>query len=627
HGLVEQWTQAREEICDRAAVAIDADPAAYSGFLLDIAATTRPATLTLLHMAASKPARRLKARIVAMLALRRVRDRVSPVFLLAVLGIMVAGSVLVSCVGVKNEKEAAPPFAEEFTELLTRVFRVPPDFLSDGKGPQDPFSGNPGGSTLSTKKTAKTLLTERGIRFPEGASAVFNPATSQLIVKNTAANMDRIAMELESLKGEREVHQKQVYVTTKWVEFPATSEDTARSTDVGHSLLGNADQDSSILSDPQFQVVMRGLSQKKGVNLMVAPSVTTRIGQRATVEVSRDFFGKAHAEAAAKGLPVPEPDFIGVRNDVLVQLLDDGYQLKLHVHADLSELAGGSAHAWRLTPGSKVAAVPNTVHLRKSKTATLPEGSTLVLRMGRSPNDVNRIVVLFVTVRLIDPSGKFLSPADAVQRARRAEMNRKETEKPSPPKGEKPKSKTIAIGVKTVDLRPGKEGDWLKALSDAIPMPPGATKPKNVEPQADAPKLVPAQLPQSLYTLAAVMTPEQLTLAERILLKRDDCVEISKYPVMTILDAKPATISSKVAFPDKILDGFNITVTPVIGADGYTIDLSIAVTGHNKGKPTRPITTAVTIFDGQTVAFGGLMGVDEKGWLSRLVFITAKMGE
>jgi beta-lactamase regulating signal transducer with metallopeptidase domain len=62
HALVEQWSQAREEICDRAAISGEPDPAPYSGFLLDVAAGATSRSPILLHMAASRPARRLRAR-------------------------------------------------------------------------------------------------------------------------------------------------------------------------------------------------------------------------------------------------------------------------------------------------------------------------------------------------------------------------------------------------------------------------------------------------------------------------------------------------------------------------------------------------------------------------------------
>src|SRR5213075_2703996 len=42
-------------------------------------------------------------------------------------------------------------------------------------------------------------------------------------------------------------------------------------------------------TDPQFQVVIRALNQKKGIDLLSAPKVTTKSGQRAIIEVVREF--------------------------------------------------------------------------------------------------------------------------------------------------------------------------------------------------------------------------------------------------------------------------------------------------------------------------------------------------
>ncbi len=44
-----------------------------------------------------------------------------------------------------------------------------------------------------------------------------------------------------------------------------------------------------VLTDPQFQVVIRALQQRKGTDLMTAPSVVTRSGQRAKIEIIREF--------------------------------------------------------------------------------------------------------------------------------------------------------------------------------------------------------------------------------------------------------------------------------------------------------------------------------------------------
>jgi general secretion pathway protein D len=46
---------------------------------------------------------------------------------------------------------------------------------------------------------------------------------------------------------------------------------------------------SGVFTDPQFQLVIRALNQKKGIDLLSAPRVTTKSGQRALIEIVREF--------------------------------------------------------------------------------------------------------------------------------------------------------------------------------------------------------------------------------------------------------------------------------------------------------------------------------------------------
>ena len=46
---------------------------------------------------------------------------------------------------------------------------------------------------------------------------------------------------------------------------------------------------AGVFTNPQFQVVIRALNQKKGVDLLSAPKVTTKSGQRAVIEIVREF--------------------------------------------------------------------------------------------------------------------------------------------------------------------------------------------------------------------------------------------------------------------------------------------------------------------------------------------------
>ena len=46
---------------------------------------------------------------------------------------------------------------------------------------------------------------------------------------------------------------------------------------------------TGLFSDGEVKMIMRGLSQKKGTDLMTAPSVTAKSGQKATIEIIREF--------------------------------------------------------------------------------------------------------------------------------------------------------------------------------------------------------------------------------------------------------------------------------------------------------------------------------------------------
>lgn len=46
---------------------------------------------------------------------------------------------------------------------------------------------------------------------------------------------------------------------------------------------------AGVFTDPQFQTVLRGLAQKKGIDVNASPSVTTKNGLKATVEVTREL--------------------------------------------------------------------------------------------------------------------------------------------------------------------------------------------------------------------------------------------------------------------------------------------------------------------------------------------------
>lgn len=380
------------------------------------------------------------------------------------------------------------PLSETTTEQYTRIYRVPPDFLSIGGGdagggggaaaaPADPFAAQPGGaaaggSALIKRQSALDILKGQGIVFPEGASAVFNPVSSQLIVKNTQPNLDLVEAFVQSIIEQK---PKQIYITTKFVEvtqkntdelgfdwllgpfnipgsdrafgaggtygnssnnygssipsnypirFPGTDApavgqnpmsgglrfgSAAISPDSIDGLLSGASAAtttvspgilafSGVFTDPQFQVVIRALNQKKGVDLMSAPSVTTKSGQRATVEVIREFIYPTEFEppeipqdfgtlGTATGIttlgttsgvssfpvtPTTPTAFemrpVGVRMEVEPTVGSDGYTIDLNLAPEVTEFEGFINYGSPISTGATDAlGNPTTVVLTENK--------------------------------------------------------------------------------------------------------------------------------------------------------------------------------------------------------------------------------------------------------------------
>ena len=69
---------------------------------------------------------------------------------------------------------------------------------------------------------------------------------------------------------------------------------------------------TGLFSDGQVKMIMRGLAQKKGTDLMTAPSVTARSGQKATIEIIREFIYPTEYE------PPELPNSVGTQQTTVV---------------------------------------------------------------------------------------------------------------------------------------------------------------------------------------------------------------------------------------------------------------------------------------------------------------------
>jgi general secretion pathway protein D len=205
-----------------------------------------------------------------------------------------------------------------------------------------------GGQLLVNREGAREFLESQGVPFPPGASAHFLPQSSRLIVRNTIDNLELVdaLVEQANVAGPKqvEIESKFVEITQNnlkelgfdWLlgpfnitgnsgkivgaggapppanpanfpfpttnQFPVTagnrSGDFAINANALDALLLGTGAPAvapgifglaGVMTNPQFQVVIRALNQKKGIDLLSAPRVTTKSGQRAVIEIVREF--------------------------------------------------------------------------------------------------------------------------------------------------------------------------------------------------------------------------------------------------------------------------------------------------------------------------------------------------
>jgi general secretion pathway protein D len=207
-----------------------------------------------------------------------------------------------------------------------------------------------GGRQLVNREGAREFLESQGVPFPPGASANFLPQSSRLIVRNTADNLELVDALVEQAAAagpiQVEIESKFVEITQNnlkelgfdWllgnfgvggnkIRFGGGTSGTGTPVDQANFpypingmspvTAGNRSGNVAIsangidallfpsmgatavapgifgvgglLTNPEFQVVVRALSQKKGIDLLSAPRVTTKSGQRAVIEIVREF--------------------------------------------------------------------------------------------------------------------------------------------------------------------------------------------------------------------------------------------------------------------------------------------------------------------------------------------------
>ncbi|MGV3530790.1 MAG: M56 family metallopeptidase [Chthoniobacteraceae bacterium] len=255
---------------------------------------------------------------------------------------------------------------------------------------------------------------------------------------------------------------------------------------------------TGVYTDPQFQVIRRALNEKKGVDILSAPRVTAKAGQRAVIEIIREFrYPTEFAQQDTPGYVWPkafETRNTGVTLEVIPSVAEDG-TIELELSPQVVEFLGfvnyraprpARANASKdamndLLERVETAKVVNQPVFRTRKittTVVLNSGETaLVGGMGRSDEEVPdtklserlqrlptvideqkkivpRSLYIFITAKVIDSKGEEAgkpAAAPSTPAPAKPEMN-----KPAPPAPAAPPDPKVGVPVGTpVAGKPG----------------------------------------------------------------------------------------------------------------------------------------------------------------------------
>lgn len=557
HALIEHHARAIEEVCDAVALDDVHESNAYSDFLLDWAAKPALQPACVMPIASSTPARRLKARLVALMEARGVRKRIGAFFVLAcVIGIIVL-PMLVASLGITTAAAQEPAVVAEKPDdgkLYTRVFKITPEVAAEAK-------------------RAKDWLQQRGVDFPEGASAVTNRVTAQLIVRNTRTQFDKV----KAILAGASTIPPQVHIT-------------------GHVFVANQfyGENGDVLSPQRSQELIgsisKALKSEPGVELLSTPNVTMKLGSEAVIEIIRE------------GPPSAPGKFAGTRLEFRVRPTDEG-----RVEASL-RASFGTDKGETLLGSEKDAEVDwsRVTIIRSEAVAELVSGETLVCHttVGK------RHITTLVTLTALRPDGETATGgfAEKISGLNEAAKSGDEAD----PALEH-KRAYLTVKIVEVDVSKGSlVGDILALPAWPVSNPAAASEPAS---QAKG-----TPLPSSAaYALAGVFTDPQFRTVIRALGQKKG-VDMSVFPGASVKSGQ----SEKIDIPNAH-DGGSLILTPQISGDTSRLDLGVRFASPDGAVLKRDLSIAVIIWDGHTIVLSAPVGGDDQNQRTRLIFITAQM--
>jgi general secretion pathway protein D len=389
--------------------------------------------------------------------------------------------------------------------------------IPEGSGGGGEISRLGAGVKKAEREDVRKFFEDAGVAFPPGANITYNDRLSLLIVSNTPENLElfeRVISQLNVIPSQVEIEAKFIEITQsnvdelgfKWnlgaIEWGGSKNrhlrgeggsqtyppNTTPGTSTGSDEITRAVRDVSavlsanaldallgagqviapgsseifslagVLTDPQFQVVLRAVALQRNADLLSAPKVTTVSGNTAQIKVVREFrypteFTPPTATAAGSGTsagaavavtPATPGGFetreVGVLLNVTPTVGPDGYTINLTLVPEVSDFDGfinygspGSIAAGNtIVPVNFVFNQPVFSSRQVTTTIQIWDGQTVVLggliredvvmiddkvpflgdipivgRLFRSKAEAKskRNLLIFVTATLVDPAG------------------------------------------------------------------------------------------------------------------------------------------------------------------------------------------------------------------------------
>jgi len=385
------------------------------------------------------------------------------------------------------EKPGAAPVQTPASPLATRIFRIDTNsFLKalDRVAPVPP-SSSPDNLNQRVRDFFSAAGVSLGTNSPVPTQIFFNDRTGLLMARATPTDLAIIEQAIQLL----EANTVQVLIEVRIVEMPASvSKELGFDWFMGRALpdkgtnaadpraaaqvftnyyLPRATNSQStsannirmtnppvpnmtgILTDPQFQGVLKTLEQKNGADVLSAPRVITLNGQRAQIQINDIRTFVTGSTNTTQGLqPTTAEVATGPVIDLLPRVYADGMTIRLDWSCSVNEFLGYDPGPFQVTVssgnGSGKVAVPLTAKLSLPSfrmrevhgTTTIYDGDTIVIgggavthtqkekvpalgdlplfsRMFRSEKKEVRHMIIFITPTIIDPAGNRVHNPDS----------------------------------------------------------------------------------------------------------------------------------------------------------------------------------------------------------------------